>query len=130
MAHGNLLYKNLFLGASLPEKIREQENRDNTFTLKTSLFGQRNVILESDLTLLNVNRDIQKIHKQLFSSLIYYLCLYTKSPERLITGRIGGNFFLRNNTMRLHKSVKSKAGKGKLPKSVVFNIWKIAIFAV
>ena len=50
-------------GASLPEKIREQENRDNTFTLKTSLFGQRNVILESDLTLLNVNRDIQKIHK-------------------------------------------------------------------
>ena len=52
-----------FWGASLPEKIREQENRDNTFTLKTSLFGQRNVILESDLTLLNVNRDIQKIHK-------------------------------------------------------------------
>ena len=93
MTHGNLLSKNLFLGASLPEKIREQENIDNTFTLKTSLFGQRNVILESDLTLLNVNRDIQKIHKQLFSSLIYYLCLYTKSPERLITDRIGGELF-------------------------------------
>ncbi|MGP1592565.1 MAG: hypothetical protein ACTTHE_04020 [Prevotella multiformis] len=45
------------------KRTGEQENRDNTFTLKTSLFGQRNVILESDLTLLNVNRDIQKIHK-------------------------------------------------------------------
>ena len=45
------------------KRTGEQENRDNTFTLNTSLFGQRNVILESDLTLLNVNRDIQKIHK-------------------------------------------------------------------
>lgn len=94
MVHGNLLSKNLFWGASLPEKIREQENRDNTFTLKTSLFGQRNVILESDLTLLNVNRDIQKIHKQLFSSLIYYLCLYTKSPRTAHHGQNrGGTFF-------------------------------------